>query len=40
MLLLDLFGNPLAEEPYYRQKIIYYLPQLKVFDRHSIKLFS
>ena len=31
---LDLFGNPLAEEPYYRDRVIYGIPQLVIFDRH------
>ena len=31
---LDLFGNPLAEEPDYRLKVIYTLPHVKVLDRH------
>lgn len=33
---LDLFGNPLAEEPDYRLKIIHAMPQIKVLDRHPI----
>jgi len=33
---LDLFGNPLAEEPDYRMKVIWEMPQLKVLDRHPI----
>mmetsp|Transcript_6760 Transcript_6760/g.11349 ORF Transcript_6760/g.11349 Transcript_6760/m.11349 type:complete len:175 (+) Transcript_6760:246-770(+) len=33
---LDLFGNPLAEEPDYRLKIIYLMPQIKVLDRHIV----
>jgi Leucine-rich repeat (LRR) protein len=33
---LDLFGNPLAEEPDYRLKIIHAMPQLYVLDRHRI----
>lgn len=32
----DLFGNPLAEEPNYRYKIVHFLPQIKIFDRHGI----
>ena len=32
---LDLYGNPCAEEPYYRQKVIASLPNLKIFDRHE-----
>lgn len=35
---LDLFGNPLAEEPDYRLKIIYHMPQIKVLDRHMVTL--
>ena len=33
---LDLFGNPLAEEPDYRLKIIRAMPQIKVLDRHKV----
>ena len=33
---LDLFGNPLAEEPDYRLKIIKAMPQIKVLDRHKV----
>lgn len=33
---LDLFGNPLAEEPDYRLKIIYLMPQIKTLDRHIV----
>lgn len=33
---LDLFGNPLAEEPDYRLKIIYLMPQIKTLDRHVV----
>ena len=33
---LDLFGNPLAEEPDYRLKIIYAMPQIQVLDRHPV----
>lgn len=32
---LNLFGNPLAEEPEYRNRVIYSLPSLDIFDRHS-----
>lgn len=32
---LNLFGNPLAEEPEYRSRVIYALPSLEDFDRHS-----
>lgn len=30
-----MYGNPCAEEPYYRQKVIATLPNLKIFDRHG-----
>jgi len=33
---LDLFGNPLAEEPDYRLKIIKAMPQIKILDRHQV----
>lgn len=33
---LDLFGNPLAEEPDYRLKIIYLMPQILTLDRHVV----
>ncbi|KRX04889.1 Insulin-like growth factor binding protein, N-terminal [Pseudocohnilembus persalinus] len=33
---LDLFQNPICEEPNYRAKIIYNLPSLKILDRHVI----
>ena len=33
---LDLFGNPLAEEPDYRMKIIKTMPQIKILDRHQV----
>jgi hypothetical protein len=33
---VDLLGNPLAEEPDYRLKIIYEMPQIKILDRHPI----
>ena len=36
MQQLDLFGNPLAEEPDYRLKIIYLMPQVKTLDRHVV----
>jgi len=32
---LNLFGNPLSEEPEYRPRIVYSLPSLDIFDRHS-----
>jgi Leucine-rich repeat len=33
---LDLYGNPLAEEPDYRLKIIKAMPMIKLLDRHII----
>ncbi len=33
---LDLFGNPLSEEPDYRLKVIYTMPQIKILDRHPV----
>ena len=33
---LDLFGNPLAEEPDYRMKIIRAMPQIQILDRHKV----
>ena len=33
---LNLFGNPLAEEPEYRSRTIYALPSVEILDRHSI----
>ena len=36
---LNLFGNPLSEEPEYRPRIIFALPSLKIFDRHSKYIF-
>lgn len=35
---LDLFGNPLAEEPDYRYRIIHAMPQIKILDRHKVTL--
>eukprot|EP00825_Cyclidium_porcatum_P038495 TRINITY_DN4488_c0_g1_i3.p1 TRINITY_DN4488_c0_g1~~TRINITY_DN4488_c0_g1_i3.p1 ORF type:complete len:413 (+),score=95.67 TRINITY_DN4488_c0_g1_i3:169-1407(+) len=35
---LDLFENPLHEEPNYRLRVIYALPQLQILDRHLITL--
>lgn len=35
---LDLFGNPLAEEPDYRLRLIHAMPQIKVLDRHMVTL--
>merc|ERR1719401_2048668 len=34
---LDLFDNPVAEEPDYRLRIIYHLPQVEILDRHAVK---
>ncbi|CAJ1377511.1 unnamed protein product, partial [Effrenium voratum] len=34
---LDLFDNPVAEEPDYRLRLIYQLPQVEVLDQHSVK---
>jgi Leucine-rich repeat (LRR) protein len=34
---LDLFGNPLAEEPDYRLRCLFFVPQLDILDRHVIK---
>jgi len=35
---LDLFDNPVAEEPDYRLRIIYHVPQIEVLDRRSVKV--
>jgi hypothetical protein len=35
---LDLYGNPLAEEPDYRQRLIHAMPQIKILDRHMVTL--
>jgi Leucine-rich repeat (LRR) protein len=35
---LDLFGNPLAEEPDYRLRIIQAMPQITILDRHKVTL--
>lgn len=32
---LNLFGNPLSEEPEYRARVIDAIPSLELFDRHS-----
>lgn len=32
---LNLYDNPLSEEPYYQKKVIYHLKSLKLFDRHG-----
>lgn len=34
---LDLFDNPVAEEPDYRLRLIYHVPQVEVLDRHTVK---
>lgn len=34
---LDLFDNPVAEEPDYRLRLIYRLPQVEILDRHTVK---
>jgi len=34
---LDLFDNPVAEEPDYRLRLIYQLPQVEILDQHSVK---
>lgn len=31
----DLYGNPCAEEPYYRMKVIASIPSLRILDRHG-----
>jgi Leucine-rich repeat (LRR) protein len=33
---LNLFNNPIAEEPEYRHRVIFALPSLEILDRHSI----
>lgn len=33
---LDIFGNPVAEEPDYRFKIIRAMPQIRILDRHKV----
>jgi hypothetical protein len=35
LISIDLFDNPLAEEPNYRNRAIYQLSQLILLDRHS-----
>ncbi len=32
---LNMFNNPMAEEPEYRSRVIYALPSLEDLDRHS-----
>ena len=34
---LNMFGNPLAEEPEYRSRVIVALPSVEDLDRHSKK---
>jgi len=34
---LDLFDNPVAEEPDYRLRLIYHVPQVEILDQHSVK---
>ena len=33
---LNLFGNPVAEEPEYRPRVIYVLKSVEIFDRHKV----
>ena len=33
---LNLFGNPVAEEPEYRPRVIYVIKSLEIFDRHKV----
>lgn len=35
---LDLFGNPCAEEPDYRLRLIYNIPQVELLDRSAVKV--
>lgn len=35
---LDLFDNPVSEEPDYRLRLIYQLPQVEILDQHSVKV--
>lgn len=35
---LDLFDNPVAEEPDYRLRLIYNIPQVEILDRHTVKV--
>lgn len=37
---LELYDNPLSEEPYYKLKTIFNLKQLSLFDRHCKSTFS
>lgn len=34
---LDLFDNPVAEEPDYRLRLIYRVPQVDILDKHAVK---
>lgn len=34
---LDLFGNPVAEEPDYRMRLIFHVPQIEILDQHTVK---
>ncbi|CAE7260530.1 LRRC72 [Symbiodinium sp. CCMP2592] len=35
---LELFDNPVAEEPDYRLRLIYHVPQVELLDQHTVKL--
>lgn len=35
---LDLFGNPVSEEPDYRLRLIFHIPQVEILDRHTVKV--
>lgn len=35
---LDLFDNPVAEEPDYRLRLVYNIPQVEILDRHTVKV--
>jgi len=35
---LDLYGNPVAEEPDYRLRLMYNIPQVEILDQHSVKV--
>lgn len=37
---LNLFSNPLAEEPEYRYRVIFNMPKLQILDRHKITDFE
>ncbi|CAE7308548.1 LRRC72 [Symbiodinium pilosum] len=34
---LELFDNPVAEEPDYRLRLIYHVPQVELLDQHTVK---